>query len=209
MIAGVEAQRREHAEPAGAHRARARSGIARPRPRHRRAQPRPATTFMPPRLVPHSPIRAPSMSRWPAEVRECRRDVLTLVARRDMLPRLTVGCPGVSVVEREGGDARRGEVLFVLSQHHVVRRTQSVYQHDRRVRARACGQRQPRRAPGAHQNRSPRVRSESSQASPASYDKYGVRMATLLHVRRTCQGVMSRLHVVQGGQKIARTVHHR
>jgi hypothetical protein len=83
------------------------------------------------------------------QVLERRRDVVTLFARRDMLARLTVGSSGIAVVERQGRDSGRREVLFVLSQHHVVRRAQSVHQHYGGMRSRPGRQRQPRRASDA------------------------------------------------------------
>jgi hypothetical protein len=70
-------------------------------------------------------------------------------ACRDVLARLTVGGPGVEVVERQRRDPGRGEVLFVLRQHHVVRRAEPMRQHDRRMRPPPGRQRQPRRASDA------------------------------------------------------------
>lgn len=52
----------------------------------------------------------------------------------------------MEVVEGQGGDSRRGEVLFVLRQHHLVRGPETVREYHGRVRPRAVGQGEPCRA---------------------------------------------------------------
>src|ERR1700712_5768473 len=67
------------------------------------------------------------------EVRQCRIDVVTLAAHRNALTRLSFGCTGIAVVEGQHGDSSGREVLFVLCEHHVVRRAEAVHQHNGRM----------------------------------------------------------------------------
>jgi len=83
------------------------------------------------------------------EMLQCRHDVAPLLAHRDVLAWLTVGGAGVAVVERQRRDPGTGEVLFVLRQHHLVRRAEPVHQHNGRMWPWAGRQRQPRRASDA------------------------------------------------------------
>jgi hypothetical protein len=81
-----------------------------------------------------------------ADKGQCRRYICALRPQRDVLSRLTVGRSGVSVVKGQARDARGGEMLFVLRKHHLVRRPETVRQHDRRVWPLTYGQGEPGRA---------------------------------------------------------------
>jgi hypothetical protein len=47
----------------------------------------------------------------------------------ELLPRFASGFARVPIVERQCGDARGGEVPFVLGQQHVVGRAETMSQH--------------------------------------------------------------------------------
>ena len=73
-------------------------------------------------------------------------DVPALFGNRNTLPRLTSRGSGEAVVEGQDGNARRGEVLFVLRQHHVAGGAEAVHPDDGGVWPGTRRQREPRGA---------------------------------------------------------------
>ena len=60
----------------------------------------------------------------------CRGHVIALVSRGNIFSWFADRIPRCCGSRTPGGDPCRGEVLFVLGEHHVVRRAESVDQHD-------------------------------------------------------------------------------
>ena len=85
-------------------------------------------------------------------------------------------------------------MLFVLREHHVVRRAETVHQHDGRMWTgdESAASATPRiGCPGSRNSTAlGRDRSQASAALKLLH-RYVVRIATLLHVRCTCQARMN------------------
>ena len=100
----------------------------------RSARRRPARTFIPPRLVPHSPTRPASIAGRVARhtPRRCHVGALSPQSKyvAGVRRRRHRYCDSRMPALRSRG----GEVLLVLRKHHVVRRAEAVHQHDGRVR---------------------------------------------------------------------------